>query len=599
VEETLNLFFRQKATENADNVVYKYKEGKSGWKDMTYRELLEKVENFGLGLSVLGLKPKDHLAIIAENSPKWVITDMASATIGTVDIPLYPTLTAPQTQFILQNGDVRCVALQNKSQLNKIESIRAALPLLDTIIIFESFEGMDETKVVTFDKVIQLGQEFRATNKDEAARRLAPTLSPDDMVSIVYTSGTTKDPKGVMLSHRNLLANAKLTDYMCLGKNEITLNYLPLAHIYGRSGEYLGVMNIGGTIAFSEHHLTVPRNLEDIKPTRFVSVPALLERAYSKILGQVNSGPAARKTLFNFFLNMGKKHQESPCFFTSLFTQIGARLVFQKIRQKFGGRVIHIYVGGGATSKEVLEFFWAIGMPVFEGYGLTESSPLVALNQPSAYRIGSVGKAYPGMLLKIAEDGEILTKGPNVMLGYWKNEEATREAIDEDGYLHTGDVGHLDKDDFLYITDRKKEIHVLSSGKNVAPQPLENALKTSPFVAQAVTIGQKREYLTALLVPNFEALEAEAKSRGIAYKDRPELLAHPEIQKIYKKEIKRVLVDFAAFEQVRKFQLLTDEFSQLNDELTPTLKLKRRVIDEHYGKIIEAMYDNTANDDSL
>lgn len=600
-EDNIVSMFKNRVKQFPNNIAYKYKVKKE-WKEITYQELGEKVENFALGLLELGLKKGDHTGILSENSVEWVILDLGSMTIGCIDIPMYATLTAPQIQYILKHGEVKLVGVQNKEQLEKVLSIRNDLPDLKFIVVFDESCKIEGENIYHIEKVIDLGKDLKAKDPEKAKALLDIKINTEDIATIVYTSGTTKDPKGVMLTHRSLINNARISEEFEFEQgNEISLNYLPFAHIYGRSVEYYGIMSTGSTIAFTESHLAIPRNLMTIKPTRFLSVPALLERVYNKVKSQIDSGSPAKKAIFNWAISVGRQYMNTsnPGVFLRLKYVLAYILVFRKIVEKFGGRIKHIYVGGASMSKEILEFFWSLGLKVFEGYGLTESGPLVAANTEKEWKVGTVGKPTPRMEVKIAQDGEILAKGPNLMEGYWKNEEETKEAIDEEGYLHTGDIGYLDKDGFLVITDRKKEIFVLTSGKNVPPQPLENALKNNKFILQAVVIGNDKEYITALIVPNFEALEEEAKKRGISYQDKADLITKNEVIELYKEIIAEQLKNFAEFERVKKFHLLPNELTQAKDELTPTLKLKRRNIYNNYKKEIEAMYQTGGSRSSL
>jgi long-chain acyl-CoA synthetase len=590
MENSIIEMFRARAKANPEHAIFQHKIRDQGWVGISYRELAERVDHFALGLAELGLNRGDPVAIISENCPEWAVADLGTIALGGVVVPLYATLTPVQIEYILENAGVTCVVVQNLAILQKIQKIRAKLPRLQCLVIFEAGTGDLPEGVETLASLEVRGQKLQSRDPAKAADILNIELQPDDMVTIVYTSGTTKAPKGVMLSHRNLLNNSRLIDLFQVNEHDRSLNFLPFAHILGRAVEYYGIIHAGATLCFSEHYLALPRNLQEVKPNAFVTVPALLERAYGKIMDDVNSGSRLRRLVFHFFLKQGRKHSLRPSFVTSLLSHFAARVVFRPIKARFGGEVRFMVVGGGATSREVQEFFWAVGLPLYEGYGLTESAPVISFNAPGACKIGSVGRPTAGMEVQIAADGEILAKGENIMLGYWKNPEETQQTIDAEGYLHTGDVGQIDNDGFLRITDRKKEIFVLSSGKNVPPQPIEKAMLQSPFIAQAVTIGNEREHLVALIVPNFEAVERDAKKRGITWNSREELLQDSTVRNLFKKEIKKQLVDFAAFEQVKKFHLLPQELSQANDELTPTLKLKRRVIAKRYEREIANLY---------
>jgi long-chain acyl-CoA synthetase len=445
------------------------------------------------------------------------------------------------------------------------------------------------------------GREALATDRG-AVRKRAGEVLPSDVATLIYTSGTTGDPKGVMLTHDNLVSNVMSSTrlFAGLGTKDTALSFLPLCHVFERMGGHYVMLRLGVTIAYAESVDKVPSNMTEVKPTLMLSVPRLYEKMYARVNEKVAGDPPLRQKVFRWAMGVGAeafRHRvarTAPGAWLKLRLALADKLVFAKIKERVGGRIRLFISGGAPLAREIAEFFGAAGLPILEGYGLTETSPVIAVNLPNRMKPGTVGPPLEGVEVKIAEDGEILTRGPHVMKGYYKKAEATAEVIDKDGFFHTGDIGLLDPDGFLAITDRKKDILVTSGGKNIAPQPIENRLKTDKFFAEVVMIGNKRNYPAALVVPSFEALEPWAKAQGISFKAREDLVEKPEVVSFYHTRIAALLPELAQFERIKKVTLLPKEFTLESGELTPTLKVKRRVIEQKYKDLIDRMYEGAA-----
>ncbi|MBI5020767.1 MAG: long-chain fatty acid--CoA ligase [Ignavibacteriales bacterium] len=563
--------------------------------NFSYNQVREMVRTFALGLAAIGVKRGDHVAVISENRPEWVVADMAIMKLGAVNISIYPTLTPKQIEYILNDADVKFAIASNQLQLNKVLKIFHEVASLKRAIVLSDKVITQEKKVMNYSHVIEMGKEFDQLYpgylENEQKR-----IKLDDLMTLIYTSGTTGNPKGVMLTHNNLVSNMKAcASVIHFGSEDILLSFLPLSHSYERLGGYYTAMSCGTTIAYAESIDTLRDNLLEVKPTIVTTVPRLFERLYNRIMKQMSEESKIKQTIFNWAINVGKTYRYSKrknviATGLSLQHKIADKLVFKKIRERTGGRIKFFVSGGAALSAELGEFFDAIGIVVIEGYGMTEASPVICANLEQHYKFGTVGPPLPGVQVKIAEDGEILAKGPNVMRGYWKNPEATKEAIDEDGWLHTGDIGQFDSDGFLKITDRKKHLFVSSGGKNIAPQHIEGLFLQCPFIEQVVLIGDGRMYLTALIVPNFDMLREYAKKHHIQFQSNEDLAQHPEIYKLFEGEISKFQKDLANYERVRKFTILNSPLTIENDELTPTMKVKRRVVEAKFKDVIDKMY---------
>jgi len=570
-----------------------------GWHDITVPEFGETVRHFAMGLCSLGLKRGDRVAILSENRPEWTMSDVAILAACGVSVPIYSTLLSWQIEYILNDSGSVIVVVSNEEQLEKIQTIRDHVPSLREVVVCDAPETMPEG-VRTFDSVVALGRDVEKAEGCSDYDKRVREAKASDLATIVYTSGTTGNPKGAMLTHGNIASNVSATAHLFpIRAGFVSLCILPLSHILERMIDFLFLWK-GVTIAYNDDLLKVAENLQTIRPEVFAAVPRLFEKMQSRILDTVSEAPAARQAIFSWALGVASdrleyrvEHKPLP-FPLNVKSALAEKLVFKKILERLGGRIRFVVSGGAPLSAELAAFFIGAGLEIYEGYGLTETSPVIAVNTPKARRLGAVGPIIEGVEVKIAEDGEIVTRGPNVMVGYYNNEEATAHAIDPEGWFHTGDIGMIDEDGFLHITDRKKDIIVNAYGKNVAPQPLEGLLKTSPYIATPVLIGDRRRFLSALIVPNFERLERDAARMGIKWQAHEDLVRNEKIVEIIQKEIDRFNENVDRQEKVRRFTILTQDFSIESGEITPSMKVKRKVVSEKFKHLIDEMYENEA-----
>jgi long-chain acyl-CoA synthetase len=574
-----------------DHLLHK-KDG--AWMPISSDAFLTAVEELSMGLRSLGLEKGDRVAILSENRPEWAYADLATLCAGAVDAPIYATLTAPQVLYILNDSGAKVVFVSTAAQLKKVQEVRAQAPMLRHVIRMEDAPAPD---TYSLEDVRVRGREALATDRG-AVKKRADSVEPLDLATIIYTSGTTGDPKGVMLTHDNIASNVSASSRLFAGitSKDTALSFLPLCHVFERMGGHYLMLRHGVTIAYAESVDKVPANVLEVKPTIMLSVPRLYEKMYARVGEKVANDSALKRAIFGWALGIGNqrfRHQVAhtkPGAWLTVRQALADKLVFDKIKERVGGRIRLLVSGGAPLGRDIALFFGAAGLPILEGYGLTETSPVIAVNLPDRMRPGTVGPVLPGVEVKIAEDGEIHVRGPNVMKGYYRKPEATAEALDPEGFFHTGDIGHIDADGFLAITDRKKDILVTSGGKKIAPQPIENRLKADRFFAEVVMIGDKRHFAVALVVPNFEILEKWGREKSLAFGSREELLARPEVVGFYQARIEELLPELAPFEKIKKLALLDREFSIDSGELTPTLKVKRRVIEERYKVLIDRMY---------
>jgi long-chain acyl-CoA synthetase len=568
------------------------------YEPISHRALLERVRHVSYALQQIGVRPGDRVAILSENRPEWAIADFACLTSGLTDVAVYPTLPAPQIEYILKDSGASAVFLSTADQARKLASIRGRLPSLSHVISFDTI-GPD---LADFDMPDFESRGAAAEPPDAAERHREQALrvQPNDLATLLYTSGTTGAPKGVMLTHDNIHSNVVATTRMItFDGRDVGLSFLPLSHIFERTiGHYL-MFSTGTSIAYAESMAAVPNNMVEVRPTLMASVPLLYEKMYSRVLESAASGGTVKKLIFNWARGVGEEWADvklaggTPRGLLAARYAIATRLVFSKLKARTGGRIRFMISGGAPLSPRINKFFYAAGLTILEGYGLTETSPVISANTPDAFRIGTVGKPIAGVSVTTAPDGEILTKGPHVMAGYYNKPELTAEAIDADGWFHTGDIGDL-VDGFLKITDRKKDLLVTAGGKNVAPQPIEAQMKRSKFVSEAVLIGDRRKFPMALVVPDFDQLEKWARYKSLSFADHESLIALPEVQAKMEREVLSRLTDLAHFETPQKIALLPAAFSLERGELTPTLKVRRRVIDEHYKDVIDEVYASAA-----
>jgi long-chain acyl-CoA synthetase len=589
VETISQLFLNTVKSYPKDDLMLYKRQGK--YVPISTDEFSRRVRYFSLGLKDLGLHPGDKLIILSENRPEWMMTDLANLCLGGITVPIYTSLVPEQIKYIINNSDAKIVLYSNAELGSKMEAVKDELPKVTHLITLESQapEG-----IMTFDQVLERGEKIHAENPD-LFERAASEVKPDDVASIIYTSGTTGIPKGVMLTHRNFVSNViSATDVIDFTHEDVVLSFLPLSHSFERMVTFCYLYK-GCSIAYAESIDTVAQNLLEVRPQIMVSVPRVFEKIYAKVMDNVLSSPPLKRKIFFWATKVGRAYGQKrlngdPVSKSLEWRRtIAHKLVFSKIIEKTGGRVKFFVSGAAPLSKDIAELFYAMGLVVLEGYGLTESAPVISVNRLEKIKFGTVGPPIPGVKVKIAEDGEILARGPNIMKGYYKMEEETREAV-KDGWLYTGDIGYLDEDGFLVISDRKKDIIVTAGGKNIAPQPIENLLKTNMYISNAMVLGDKRKFMSALIIPNFEKLEEYARFNNISYEDRKDLVKNELIIKFLEAEIDRTTPHLASYEKIKKIALLDREFEIEEGEITPTLKVKRNIIEEKYKDVIRSLY---------
>ncbi|CAN5655710.1 AMP-dependent synthetase/ligase [soil metagenome] len=595
-EATLVEFFFEAVERFEDLPAFRHHAGGT-WHDMTHREALAQVRAVAMALQAEGLTRGDRAAILAENRPEWALADYACLSAGIVGVPVYATLMPDQVRYILADSAVRAVFVSDAEQLAKVQQVRSELEALDLVVVFDPPPGSLPEGVVSWADLLAKGRAGGSDDSPEAFMEEALSARPSDLATILYTSGTTGDPKGVMLTHRNLTSNVLAASrVLVIDEHDTTLSFLPLSHVFQRMVDYL-LFSRGCVIAYARSIETVPDDLRAIRPTIVVSVPRLYEKVYAK----VTSATGAKGALVGWARGVGEKWARAklagrePSAGIRLQYGLANKLVFSKIAAGVGGNLRYFVSGGAPLAPDINRFFFASGVMILEGYGLSETSPVTNVNNPADFpenfRIGTVGKPVAGTEVRIAEDGEILVRGPQVMKGYLNRPEDTAEAIDGEGWFHTGDIGEIDEEDFLRITDRKKDIIVTAGGKNVAPQPIENRLKNNRFLDQPVLVGDRERFITLLLVPDFEALEGWAKQEGIPVGDRRTLLGDARVQSHLKAQVEGELSELARYEMPKKLVLLDEPFTIEDGSLTPTQKVKRRVVQERLAARLGEVYD--------
>jgi long-chain acyl-CoA synthetase len=600
--ETIAQLFYQAAERGLPDALAAKRNGE--FEPISHAEVVARVERLALAMAARGLKVSEHVAVLSENRPEWAILDYACAILGTPNVTIYATLNAPQAAFILKDSQARWVFCSDRAQLDKVLAHWDQLPRLEMAVLMDGELPEGTGRPLALWSTLQTeGLAMEARRPEVHA--WGDQRKASDILTLIYTSGTTGDPKGAMLTHGNLVSNVVTSAATFhFQEGERALSFLPLTHIFERmAGHYLWFY-IGASIFYAESVNTVAADLLTVRPTVMASVPRIYEKIFAKIYDSVSASSILKRLIFHWAMQAGRqavpyllKGQEPPSW-KGMWYRTAQKVVFHKIIERTGGRMKAAISGGAPLSGKVLEFFWIIGLPILEGYGLTETSPVITVNRIGEVLPGCVGrplyKEWNGRpFLKIAEDGEILCQGPNIMAGYWNNEAATREAIDAEGYFHTGDIGHLDLDGRLYITDRKKELIVTSAGKNVAPQPIENRLKDDKYIAQAVLIGDHRNFIAALIVPNFESLARWAGYKKIHFSSPAELIQNPLAIAKVESRVARVNEQLSNYERVKKITLLGEEMTLEGGQLTPSLKVKRRVVNQMYAAQIEGMYNES------
>ncbi len=595
-ETSMGAIFQNRVLQNGDKTLVIFKNRSGHWENISWNRLNEMVRNLGMFLINRGIGPGDKVALFSPNRYEWWVADLAILSVGAVNVPIYATNSAEEARYIIENSDAKMCFVAAQDHLAKILQVKGKLPALGEVILFDDADKPAQG-VLTLAQALQEG--MAATNKDAFDRRLAP-IGMEDVATIIYTSGTTGHPKGVMLTHKNFVSNVNqinAVDPEFLKGDHTFLSFLPLAHSLERTVGYYGAIFLGHKVAFAESTDKLLENFKDIRPTFLVSVPRIYEKVHAGINAKLADAPAVKKALFNWAMKVAKDNLPYMCndrertgWFAVKYA-LADRLIFSKLKEALGmDKLKGAVSGGGPLSVSDAEFFLGMGVRIIEGFGLTETTPVVSSNKPRFIKPGTVGPAVKDTTIKISEVGEILVRGPQVMKGYYKNEAATKEVFTPDGFFRTGDIGEIDRDGFLKITGRIKDIIVTSGGKNISPQNIENTLLISPYIEQVAVIGDNRKYLSALIVPAFATLESYAKGQNIAFANRQELIGHPDIIALYEKDIATLMKDYGRVEQIKRFCLLDKEWSQDTGELTPTMKLKRAVIMKKYAKEIEGMY---------
>lgn len=565
------------------------------WHPISSQSFVDAAQNIALGLYSLGLRRGDRAAILAANSPEWTFADAGCQFAGVVDVPIYTTLSASSIEYILRDSGSRVLFLENEAASANLGEVIEACPDLEHIVLFESSGG---GRVITLEQLVKRGAEL-GSEEPELIGSLAYASDPNDVATLIYTSGTTGEPKGVMLSHANIISNViDAGEKYSFSVSDRPLSVLPLSHVFERSAMYLYILN-GMAVHFAESIEKIPDNLREVRPTLFVGVPRIFEKVYAKAKLKAARSGGIKEKIFDWAIETAKtfalknERKEPIPFSLGVKHTIADRLVYSKLREFFGGRLRACICGGAALSDEIFLIFTGAGISIMQGYGLTETSPVLTSNNPIDTRLGTVGKPIRNVRIRIAEDGEVEAFGPGVMLGYYKKDEATRNAFTPDGWFRTGDIGRLDNDGFLLITDRKKELFKTSGGKYIAPSPIEQMILSSRFVSQAVLVGNERKFAAALIVPNFEMLESYAKHKGFEPMTPAKFCSDPRIIDLFERQIAAATKGLGKFETVKKIALLEREFTVESGELTPTMKLKRRVIDEKYRDVIDRIYNES------
>ena len=616
--ETLTDLFLNltKKYEKSPKTAFAYKPAPDAeYKSVTWDTVKEDVTSVASYLLQQGVDKGDRVAILSENRYEWAVVDLAILMVGGINVSLYTTLPPNQCEYILQDSESKIFFVSTGIQLKKAVQIFDNCPDLKSIIAFDEpkvKKYMEHDAVKLFDTICAAGLKAEQKFSKELNNRVK-SIQPEDIATLIYTSGTTGKPKGAMLTHRNIVSNVKAAhEAISISEKDRCLSFLPLCHSFERTGGYYAMIAGGAEIYYAESVDTVAKNMTEAHPTIVVSVPRLFEKIYNLVNNSVKEGSAIQQAIFNWALDVGEKYWNGKRGLVSAQKAIADRLVFNKLKERTGGRIRFFVSGGAALPAEIGTFFMSAGLNILEGYGLTETSPVMCANRYGEEVMGTVGKVINGVTVGIqsletnkiiaqvsgedyptditSEPGEILNRGPNTMKGYWKNEKATKEMIDEDGWLHTGDVGRF-VNGRLKITDRIKHMIVNAGGKNIYPGPIEDLFKTSPWIDQLVVVGEKKSFMAALIVPDFEALEKYAKQNDIKYKNYEDLIAHESIKNLYSKEIRSFSKELASHEKIRDFRLLPNEFSVETGELTPTLKVKRRVIEDKYGELIEDIFE--------
>jgi len=598
MEKTINEVFRNRAKKYGDRLAVE-KKNRGKWDQATWRQYYERARNLGLGLYELGVRKGDRIALLSENRLEWVYADMGALGIGAVVVPIYSTLSNEEVEYIIGHSDSKVFIVENRMQMEKAVFAKSkGCPELSKIVVIDS-EGIDLPGYgMTFEALMELGAKKQAAEQ-ALFEKLADDVTRDDVATIVYTSGTTGPPKGAMITHKNIMAQMEALDSVTPKygfDTDQTVPFLPLSHVFERIAGHFYGMYVGLTASYAESMDTIVQDIQEKKPTEILAVPRVCEKVYARITMQVREQPAWKQKVFFWGQEVGKKISERrerkkriPVML-KLKYKIAYAMIFKKLAQALGGRVRWMTASGAPTAKEIIQFFNGAGIMVVEGYGMTELTAPATMSNLADYRIGSVGKPLPGFEVKLADDGEILAKGDNVIAGYWKQPDVTKESFTSDGYFMTGDIGMFDADGFLYITDRKKDLIITSGGKNVAPQNIENLFKSDPLFSQCIVIGERKKFLSCLLNVDLQVAEKLAQEKGIKNENTANLLDNSEFLKLVDEHVAERNNHLAKYESIKKYKIVKREFSKETGELTATLKVKRKVVHEMYKGLIDEMY---------
>jgi long-chain acyl-CoA synthetase len=595
-EDTLARMFWSRVEKSADRPAQQIKQG-AAWTTLTWREVGDRVREVALGLIALGRTRGDAVALLSASRAEWVQADFAIFSAGCITVPVYPTYPPDLVAYVVNDSGARTLIVEDATQLAKVLEAREQMPGLEHVVVIGGYEALQPPKMVmTWESLRRLGRESEEAHRGTLAERI-DAVQPEDIASIVYTSGTTGPPKGVVQTHANhVAAIAAAVQMTPVQEGWVHLLFLPLAHSFARLESFLGVAN-GLTTAFAENLDKLRDNLPETRPHFICSVPRVFEKVYAGVLANAQAGSPLKRRIFDWAVAVGRdvsRHQQRgqpvPAGL-ALRRRLAHKLVFSKLHARLGGRLQWAVSGGAPLSRDIAEFFHAAGILLLEGYGLTETCPVLTFNQPDRFKFGSVGRALPGVELKIAADGEILARGPNVATrGYWKQPEATAQAFESTGWFHTGDIGRLDEDGFLFITDRKKDLIVTAGGMNIAPQNIENMLKADPLISQVLVCGDRRPYPVALITLNPEELAKFAHAQGIIAADPAGLVKHPKIVERVARTVEEKNTHLQSYAKIKKFTVLAGDFTQETGELTPTLKVKRNVVADRHRTAIEELY---------
>lgn len=566
---------------------------KNCFQPLSSEEIYSQIQGVVAGLLHLGVKRGDRIALLSENRPEWLISDIAILSVGAINVPVYPTLPSPQIEIILNDAGVNIVIVSNSEQLEKIRAIQSKIPKLHSTVVMDLNEP-ETDNLWSFDRLREGGSQTWQLHRAEYLK-IRQSIGSQDVATIIYTSGTTGTPKGVMLSHANIVANVlELAREFSLDNRDRVLSLLPLSHIFERTAHYL-MFYCGVSIAYAENIEKVPLNMQEVQPTVVACVPRFFEKLYERIMESREQSSGLKRKLSDWAFGVGERHIRQvfqgvkPSTILAFQQFIASKIVFKKLQQRLGGRLRFFISGGAPLDPKLAEFFLSVGVLILEGYGLTETSPVIAVNLPERFKFGTVGQPLAGLEVRISQDGEVLTRGPSVMIGYYNKMEETTEVLKE-GWFHTGDIGQLDSDGYLKITDRKKDLIVTAGGKNVAPQPIERLLKSSAVLLNAVVLGDKRPYLCALVIPNSERVINYARKQGLSFGTYSQLLKNPRILEFLMNAVDNSTTGLASFEKVRKVIVVEKDFSIEEGEMTPTLKVKRRMVEKRFANEIEALY---------